>query len=158
MAVEAPTSVASRPQRRGVRLRRSQGLTTAALLAPPLLWLVLFFAIPVVLVALLSVGGITLFPGDDVWTFSAWRSFLNLDSLYLELFWRSVRMSLIVSIVCVLLAYPIAYFLALGTSRRKYTLLLLIIVPFWTSIDIPRPSYSGSKGSAGRCTHSSTYS
>ncbi len=42
-------------------------------------------------------------------------------------------MSLIVSVVCVLLAYPIAYFLALGTSRWKYTLLLVIIVPFFTS-------------------------
>jgi spermidine/putrescine transport system permease protein len=133
VAVEAPTSVVSRPRRRGLRLHRSQGLTTAGLLAPPLLWLVVFFAIPVVLVALLSVGGITLFPGDDVWTFASWRSLLDLDSVYLELFWRSVRMSLIVSVVCVLLAYPIAYFLALGTSRRKYTLLLLIIVPFFTS-------------------------
>jgi spermidine/putrescine transport system permease protein len=133
VAVEAPTSVVSRPRRRGLRLHRSQGLTTAGLLAPPLLWLVVFFAIPVVLVALLSVGGITLFPGDDVWTFASWRSLLDLDSVYLELFWRSVRMSLIVSVVCVLLAYPVAYFLALGTSRRKYTLLLLIIVPFFTS-------------------------
>jgi spermidine/putrescine transport system permease protein len=133
VAVEAPTSIATRPRHRRARLRRSPGLATAGLIAPPILWLVLFFAIPVVLVALLSVGGITLFPGDDVWTFSAWQSFLQWDSLYLELFWRSVRMSLIVSVVCVVLAYPIAYFLALGTSRRKYTLLLLIIVPFFTS-------------------------
>jgi spermidine/putrescine transport system permease protein len=133
VAVEVPTSIATRPARKRFRLRRSDGLTTAGLLAAPILWLVIFFAIPVVLVALLSVGGITLFPGDDVWTFSAWKSFLNLDSLYLDLFWRSVRMSLIVSVVCVLLAYPVAYFLALGTSRWKYTLLLLIIVPFFTS-------------------------
>jgi spermidine/putrescine transport system permease protein len=132
VAVEAPTTIASRPRRR-LRLRRSPGFTTAGLLAPPLLWLVIFFAIPVVLVAVLSIGGITLFPGDEVWTLSSWRSFLDLDSVYLNLFWRSVRMSLIVSAVCVVLAYPIAYFLALGTSRRKYTLLLLIIVPFFTS-------------------------
>jgi spermidine/putrescine transport system permease protein len=133
VAVEVPTPLATRPARKRLRLRRSDGLTTTGLLAAPILWLVIFFAIPVVLVALLSVGGITLFPGDDVWTFSAWKSFLNLDSLYLDLFWRSVRMSLIVSVVCVLLAYPVAYFLALGTSRWKYTLLLLIIVPFFTS-------------------------
>jgi spermidine/putrescine transport system permease protein len=133
VAVEAPTSIATRPARRRHGFRRSPGLTTAGLLAPPVLWLVLFFAVPVVLVGLLSVGGITLFPGDDVWTFAAWKSFLNWDSLYLDLFWRSVRMSLIVSVACVLLAYPIAYFLALGTSRRKYILLLLIIVPFFTS-------------------------
>ncbi len=102
-------------------------------MAPPLLWLVIFFAIPVVLVGLLSVGGIVLFPGDPVWTLSAWRSFLDFDSIYLGLFWKSIKMSLIVSAICVVIAYPIAYFLALGTSKRKYTLLLLIIVPFFTS-------------------------
>jgi len=103
------------------------------LIAPPLLWLVVFFAIPVVLVGLLSVGGIVLFPGDAVWTLSSWKSFLDLDSVYLGLFWKSIKMSLIVSAICVVIAYPIAYFLALGTSKRKYTLLLLIIVPFFTS-------------------------
>jgi spermidine/putrescine transport system permease protein len=116
-----------RPQYRG------KNLTTAALIAPPLLWLVIFFAIPVVLVGLLSVGGIVLFPGDPVWTLTAWRSFLDFDSVYLGLFWKSIKMSLIVSAICVVIAYPIAYFLALGTSKRKYTLLLLIIVPFFTS-------------------------
>jgi spermidine/putrescine transport system permease protein len=108
-------------------------VTTAALIAPPLLWLVVFFAIPVVLVGLLSVGGIVLFPGDEVWTLSSWKSFLDLDSVYMGLFWKSIKMSLIVSAICVVIAYPIAYFLALGTSKRKYTLLLLIIVPFFTS-------------------------
>ena len=112
---------------------RGKNLTTAALIAPPLLWLVIFFAIPVVLVGLLSVGGIVLFPGDEVWTLSSWKSFLDLDSVYLGLFWKSIKMSLIVSAICVVIAYPIAYFLALGTSKRKYTLLLLIIVPFFTS-------------------------
>jgi spermidine/putrescine transport system permease protein len=116
------------------RLRfRGKNLTTAALIAPPLLWLVVFFAIPVVLVGLLSIGGIVLFPGDAVWTFSSWKSFLDLDSVYMGLFWKSIKMSLIVSAICVVIAYPIAYFLALGTSKRKYTLLLLIIVPFFTS-------------------------
>jgi spermidine/putrescine transport system permease protein len=120
--------------RSGWRLRfRGKNLTTAALIAPPLLWLVVFFAIPVVLVGLLSIGGIVLFPGDAVWTFSSWKSFLDLDSVYMGLFWKSIKMSLIVSAICVVIAYPIAYFLALGTSKRKYTLLLLIIVPFFTS-------------------------
>jgi spermidine/putrescine transport system permease protein len=123
------------PRTRSIRRPRFRGknMTTAALIAPPLLWLVVFFAIPVVLVGLLSVGGIVLFPGDEVWTLSSWKSFLDLDSVYMGLFWKSIKMSLIVSAICVVIAYPIAYFLALGTSKRKYTLLLLIIVPFFTS-------------------------
>ncbi len=131
MAVDAQPA----PRTRSVWRPRYRGknVTTAALIAPPLLWLVVFFAIPVVLVGLLSVGGIVLFPGDPVWTLSSWKSFLDLDSVYLGLFWKSIKMSLIVSVICVVIAYPIAYFLALGTSKRKYTLLLLIIVPFFTS-------------------------
>ena len=123
------------PRTRSIRRPRFRGknMKTAALIAPPLLWLVVFFAIPVVLVGLLSVGGIVLFPGDEVWTLSSWKSFLDLDSVYMGLFWKSIKMSLIVSAICVVIAYPIAYFLALGTSKRKYTLLLLIIVPFFTS-------------------------
>jgi len=132
VAVDAQPAPHSRTLWRRPRFR-GQNLTTAALIAPPLLWLVIFFAIPVVLVGLLSVGGIVLFPGDAVWTLSSWKSFLDFDSVYLGLFWKSIKMSLIVSAVCVVIAYPVAYFLALGTSKRKYTLLLLIIVPFFTS-------------------------
>ncbi len=49
------------------------------------------------------------------------------------LFWKSIRMSLTVSVVVVVIAYPTGYFLALCAGRRKYVLLLLIIAPFLTS-------------------------
>jgi spermidine/putrescine transport system permease protein len=62
-----------------------------------------------------------------------WRRFLGGGSIYLGLFWKSVRMSLTVSVVVVLLAYPIGYFLALCVRKLKYVLLLVIIVPFLTS-------------------------
>jgi spermidine/putrescine transport system permease protein len=53
--------------------------------------------------------------------------------VYLRLFWKSVKMSLLVSVVIVLLAYPLAYYLALSGTRRKYILLMLLIAPFLTS-------------------------
>jgi len=62
-----------------------------------------------------------------------WSRFLGGGSIYLGLFWKSVRMSLTVSVVVVLLAYPIGYFLALCVRKLKYVLLLVIIVPFLTS-------------------------
>ena len=49
------------------------------------------------------------------------------------LFWKSVRMSLTVSVTALILAYPVAYLLAMLAGRRKYVLLLVIIVPFLTS-------------------------
>jgi spermidine/putrescine transport system permease protein len=107
---------------------------TAGLLSAPMLWLLLFFVAPVVYVAIYSLGGIKLFPTDTgAISLDDWSRFLGGGSIYLSLFWKSVRMSLTVSVVVVLLAYPIGYFLALVIRKLKYVLLLVIIVPFLTS-------------------------
>jgi len=107
-------------------------LTTAGLLSPPVFWLALFFLVPIGIVATYSVGALTFFPGDQGFSLAGWERFFR-GSVYLSLFWKSVRMSLAVSVVSVVLAYPIAYFLALGAKKRKYVLLLVIIAPFLTS-------------------------
>jgi spermidine/putrescine transport system permease protein len=107
---------------------------TLGLLAPPLLWLLLFFVVPVAFVAAYSVGGVNILPVDDGGlSIRDWQRFLQGKSIYLGLFWKSVRISLIVSISVVLLAYPVGYLLALCVRKRKYVLLLLIIAPFLTS-------------------------
>jgi spermidine/putrescine transport system permease protein len=116
------------------RWRRRERGVTAGLLSAPLIWLLLFFVAPVVYVAIYSIGGIKLFPTDTgVISLDDWSRFLGGGSIYLGLFWKSVRMSLTVSVVVVLLAYPIGYFLALVVRKLKYVLLLVIIVPFLTS-------------------------
>jgi spermidine/putrescine transport system permease protein len=110
------------------------GRSTAALLSGPLLWLLLFFIVPVFLIALYSFGALHLLPTDhSAVELSAWKKFLTGDSVYLGLFWKSIRVSLTVSVVVVLLAYPVGYFLALCVRKRKYVLLLVIIAPFLTS-------------------------
>jgi spermidine/putrescine transport system permease protein len=107
---------------------------TVGLLSGPLLWLLLFFILPVCFIAAYSVGGLHLLPTDKGGvTLEAWRRFLLGDSIYLGLFWKSVRVSLTVSVIVVLLAYPVGYFLALCVRKRKYVLLLVIIAPFLTS-------------------------
>lgn len=114
--------------------RASGRRATLGLLAGPLLWLLLFFVVPVLFIAAYSVGAVSLFPNDSgVVSLEDWRRFLGGDSIYLGLFWKSIRMSLTVSAIVVLLAYPVGYFLALCVRKRKYVLLLIIIVPFLTS-------------------------
>src|SRR5881392_248172 len=108
------------------------GLTTPALLGLPVAWLAAFFVVPIVIVALYSFDVYTLFPGPHGFTLAGWRAFVH-SSLYLGLFWKSVKMSLIVSAVVVALAYPVAYYLALSGTKRKYVLLLVLIAPFLTS-------------------------
>jgi spermidine/putrescine transport system permease protein len=115
--------------------RRSRvDLTTPSLLGVPLAWLVVFFLIPIGIVGAYSVGALylSIYPGDYPVTLDAWRDFLD-GSESLRLFWKSVKMSLLVSVVVVALAYPLAYYLALSGTKRKYVLLLLLIAPFLTS-------------------------
>jgi spermidine/putrescine transport system permease protein len=126
MAIASRASPASR--RRRLRL----DLTTPTLLGLPLAWLVVFFLAPIAIVAAYSFGVYSLDPGPHSFTLAAWRSFLH-SSIYLSLFWKSVKMSLIVSAIIVVLAYPLAYYLALSGTKRKYVLLLLLIAPFLTS-------------------------
>src|SRR5919204_1276806 len=106
--------------------------TTPTLLGLPLTWLGVFFVVPIAIVAAYSVDVYSLNPGPHGFTTAAWHDFLH-GSVYLGLFWKSVKMSLTVSAVVVLLAYPLAYYLALSGTKRKYVLLLLLIAPFLTS-------------------------
>ena len=114
--------------------KRRERRTTAGLLSAPMLWLALFFVAPVLYVAAYSIGAIKLFPTDaGVISFEDWNHFLRGGSVYMGLFWKSIRISLTVSVVVVVLAYPIGYFLALCVRKMKYVLLLVVIVPFLTS-------------------------
>jgi len=112
--------------------RRRIDLTTPSLLGLPLAWLGVFFLAPIAIVLLYSFNVYSLYPGEQGFTLKAWHDFFH-SSLYLKLFWKSVQMSLIVSAITVVLAYPLAYFLALSGTKRKYVLLLLLIAPFLTS-------------------------
>jgi spermidine/putrescine transport system permease protein len=129
LTVEAATSEPAVAPRR----RRRRRLATPALLGLPVSWLAVFFLAPIAIVAAYSVDVLVLFPGPHGFTISAWRSLFSSSNPYLHLFAKSVEMSLIVSAVVVVVAYPLAYFLALSGTKRKYILLLILIAPFLTS-------------------------
>jgi spermidine/putrescine transport system permease protein len=121
---------AAAPRRRRSRLRLD--LRTPGLLGLPVGWLLVFFLAPIAIVALYSVNVLALFPGPHSFTLTAWHDLFH-GGIYLPLFWKSVQMSLIVSALVVLAAYPLAYYLALSGTKRKYILLLVLIAPFLTS-------------------------
>src|SRR6266513_3365103 len=126
--VDARSSPEDVPRPRRLRL----DLTTPTLLSLPLAWLAVFFLVPIAIVAAYSFDVYSLNPGPHGFTLTAWHDFLH-SSVYLKLFWKSVKLSMIVSAIIVLLAYPLAYYLALSGTKRKYILLLLLIAPFLTS-------------------------
>jgi spermidine/putrescine transport system permease protein len=88
--------------------------------------------VPIGIVGAYSVNVLALLPGAHSFTLSAWHDLFH-GGVYLRLFWKSVEMSLIVSAVVVVAAYPLAYYLALSGTTRKYVFLLVLIAPFLTS-------------------------
>ena len=112
--------------------RKRLDLATPGLLGLPLAWLIVFFIVPIGIVGAYSLDVFSIYPGKHPVTWSGWDDFFH-SAIYLKLFWKSVRLSLLVSFIVVVLAYPVAYFLALSGTKRKYVLLLILIAPFLTS-------------------------
>ena len=61
--------------------------------------------------------------------------------IYLPLLWRTLVVSLGITALCLVLGYPIAYLMANSPTRRANVLLLLVLVPFWTSLLVRTTSW-----------------
>ena len=61
--------------------------------------------------------------------------------IYLTLFWRTLLVSLGVTTLCLLIGYPVARLIAHAPPRRAYLLLILVLVPFWTSLLVRTTSW-----------------
>lgn len=101
-------------------------------LLPGLLLLLIYLVIPFCMLVAMSFYRSTLF--GVVPDFS-WNNYLNFirNPMFPNLLLRSIRMALTVTAISLLVSYPFAYFLARGTRRHKTALLILVMVPFWTS-------------------------
>jgi spermidine/putrescine transport system permease protein len=95
-----------------------------------LLWLVVFFLIPVIVILTYSFFERD-YQGGVLFKFSlqGYKDILNPN--YVAVFLRTIFISLISSVVSIILAIPVAYYIAF--SKWKNILLLLVIVPFWTN-------------------------
>ena len=108
------------------------GWSGLALISPTFAYSLLMLAAPLMLVFLLSMWTQNYLELDRSFTIANYREAAS-EKLYQVLMIRSVVISLIVTIFTVLLAYPIAYYIAFFGGRRKAIWLLLITIPFWTS-------------------------
>ena len=103
-----------------------------ALLAPMVLWLTLFVVIPGAILFVYSfcerdeVGGV-------IFTFTMRNYQRVFDGVYLWIFARSIGYAAVTTILCVIIGYPVAYYIARVEEGLRNKLLLLVMVPFWTS-------------------------
>ena len=113
-------------------IRRRPGLQTLLLIFPSLFWLVVFFALPLVIVLVYSFLKRGPY-GQIVWEFNLNNYARFLDPLYLKVFLRSFKIAGITTLVSFILGYPMAYWIATRKRRWRNTLLLLLMIPFWTN-------------------------
>ena len=100
-------------------------LATRFALAPYELWAVLFILVPLVFVAYYA------FTDNDMnFTFDNIAKFFS-SPVYMLIFWRSVKLAVISTIVCLLIGYPLAYIIAHASPRAQKTMITLIMIPMW---------------------------
>ncbi len=113
-------------------LLKSESLRGYSLLSPTLLAMLLGLAMPMLVLFTLSFWIQEYL--DFIRTFSI-KNYLDFfqKPIYIKILFKSIRMSSLVTVVTVLLAYPMAYYIAFRVKRNKLVWLILITVPFWTS-------------------------
>jgi spermidine/putrescine transport system permease protein len=112
---------------------RQNNSILAFLLSPTILWLVLFFVAPLLVVLAVSFSKRSLL-GVVEYDFNLdnyRRVFSNV--IYLRILWRSTWLALVTTTLCLLVGYPFAFFIARQTPARQRLLIFLVMVPFWTN-------------------------
>ena len=115
-------------------------------IAVPMLWLLVFFLVPFIVLGRISLAEAIIArpPYTPLWergpdgTLEIIASLENYrlvmgDTLYRNAYLSSIRIAVISTIFALLIGYPIAYFIARSPEPRRSILLLMVILPFWTS-------------------------
>jgi spermidine/putrescine transport system permease protein len=119
---------------------RDRGIGRWLVKGPPLAYLLVFFAIPVLIMVVASFqypgefGGLAPLVEDGALnlTVEAYARFAG-DSIYWELFGKSVLYAALTTLLCLLLAYPLALLIARSPRKYRDLLMLLVILPFWSN-------------------------
>ena len=114
------------------RAYRPPGLAGWLMLAPLLLWLAAFVVIPTGILAVYSVCERDEL-GRVVFSFSLENYTRAFSPLYLGIFGRSIAYAAITTALCIVLGFPLAWCIARAPESWRHRLLLLVMIPFWTS-------------------------
>ena len=134
------------------------GLSGKALvIAAPMLWLFVFFLVPLFVVAQIAFSErsraippyLPLLTVDEDGTFQLTLHLSNFialvqNNLYVVTYFNSIKIAFIATVITLIVAYPMAYFIARAPDRWRNVLLMLVILPFWTSFLLRVYAWMGS--------------
>ncbi|AZP14061.1 ABC transporter permease subunit [Undibacterium parvum] len=131
----------------------------------PYVWLLLVFLLPFLIVLKLSVTdmGDSIDPFGSIWSYTngvanlklrfASYFFIAEDNLYLFTYLNSLKFALITTLLCLFFGYPFAYFMARAKPSRRDTLMMLVMLPFWTSFLLRIYAWKGILANNGLLNH-----
>jgi spermidine/putrescine transport system permease protein len=112
--------------------RKHPSLQAWTLLLPSAFWLFVFFIAPLFIVLAYSFLERGTY-GGVVWNFTLENYKRTFDPLYFNTFLRSFYIAAITTFFTLLIGYPLAYYIATRPAKRRGTLVLALMIPFWTN-------------------------
>lgn len=133
------------PNTEAIRKRRDIDWVPIVSLGIPTLFVIVFFLMPILLIGRYSFNTIDPITGlmQTDWSWAAYERALT-SSIYQKIFLRTLSIALVSTVVALLIAYPLGYFIgAVAEPRQQGTLILLVLIPFWTSYVIRTYAWIG---------------
>jgi len=131
------------------RLRENKSAQGTLLAFPTLVWMMALLIIPLLLTLVISFGRRSP-DGGVIYSFSL-ENYARLlgystdcgngasacfNPLYVQILWRSLTLAFNTTVIVILMAYPLAYFIARAQPKRRNTFLFLVLIPLWTNFVI----------------------
>ncbi len=116
-------------------IRESKVAQGLVLIGPANLYLLIFVVLPLIFVVGLSFLSRGTY-GQVVFKFNIGNYTGLLDPLYASILWDSLIIGVATTILCILIGYPLAYYIARAPARQRSLLLFLVLLPFWTNFII----------------------
>jgi len=113
---------------------RQRTWTTAWLLAPGMIWMALFLVVPILMMVYVSFWTQTTFSISPKLTLKSWTVFFS-SATYLDALWTTIRIWLVTLAATLVIGYPVALYIGLFVRNKTVQTILLVVcvVPFWTS-------------------------
>jgi len=136
MSIETSPNTPNPNSRRGGSDKKLTGIPRKGqlvmLVSPAAIWLLVLLVLPLITLIVLSFQKSAFGADSEVFTTASYVNFFQ-NNIYQRLLLRSLWIALLVAVISIVLAYPVAYFLAFKAGDKQSFLLNLMIIPAWTS-------------------------
>lgn len=99
---------------------------------PVSIWMIIFVMLPLIYVLVISFMSRNVYGGIE-YTFTLDNYKEMLQPLYIKVIWKSLKLAFLTTVMCLLIGYPLAYWIASKPSKTSAKLLMLVMIPYWTS-------------------------